>query len=123
MAGCAPGVSRACQSVDAIPVDASDVVVLRRETTAAEVASCKVDFDGLNPSVSYRGKFAMNFFVKWLELLGQDRNSRGSVLFGGAPGGRGNAMQCFDIGSVAARSVPPGSFVNFVGAVKVALQT
>lgn len=98
---------------------ANEVIVLDREPSQPEVDLHEVDFCSLEPKRDYRGKFALLFFARWLELLGKDRNSEESNLFRGVMKPSASATIQYSLDSIASRSLPPDSFKEFIGAISV----
>lgn len=108
---------------DVIPsgVKLEECIVLEREPTAEEIAVIKLDFDMLQPSLQYRGKFALAFFFKFLDIVAVDRAREGSVLFAGlAPKGANGRLP---LDAIAGKSVAPQRFKDFVNAVLSSLAT
>lgn len=99
------------------PGNVEDIIVLDREPDAAEVSQSGVEFNKLDPRAGFRGKFAMLFFCRWLELLAEDRNSEGSKLFQAAPKTTARANGQLSIDSIASRSSPPAAFQQFIRSV------
>ncbi|MFU2489511.1 DUF4435 domain-containing protein [Thauera sp. WH-1] len=96
-----------------------EAIVLDREPSQSEINQHDADFCSLDPKRDYRGKFALLFFVRWLELLGKDRNSEESFLFKRAMKPSASATIQYSLDSIASRSLPPGSFKEFIGAISV----
>jgi len=59
----------------------ADFIKLEREPTAEEVALHDSDFEGMEAQSRHRGKFAIAFLMKWLELLADDRKAKNSHWF------------------------------------------
>lgn len=97
--------------------DAIAVIKLEREPIQSEIDQNIEKFDQLNPRQSYRGKFALMFFLRWIELLGNDRNAENSVLFGKAQKSTANANGQLSIESVASKSLPPLEFRGFIESI------
>ena len=89
-------------------------VVLEREPTGEESNKFKDDFVTLDPVNRYRGKFALMFFCKWLELLAVDRNDASSKLFTGMDRDGLVARRQFTLDSMAARAPHPPGLREFV---------
>lgn len=90
------------------------LVQLVREPSEAEIAEYEPSFDALDRRLSYRGKFAMLFFRRWLQLLVEDRNNGGSSYFS-ALVGDGFVARCdHSIGSLASKSPPPPDLEFFL---------
>ncbi|MBN8282490.1 DUF4435 domain-containing protein [Zoogloea sp.] len=97
----------------------NEAIVLDREPSQPEIDQHEADFGSLEPRRDYRGKFALLFFARWLELLGRDRNSEESSLFGGVMKPSASATIQYSLDSIASRSLPPYSFKEFIGAISV----
>lgn len=93
------------------------VIKLEREPTELEIEE-KIDkFGEIVPHEGYRGKFALLFFLRWIELLGNDRNSDNPVLFKLVRKSAANANGQLSLDSVAAKSLPPLPFRRFIEAI------
>ncbi|TPJ52009.1 DUF4435 domain-containing protein [Mesorhizobium sp. B2-7-1] len=94
--------------------DSEDVIALTREPTGEERAGSRAAFDGLEPRSRYRGKFALLFFHRWLDLLADDYASKRTLHFGEieerARARRNEIMPL----SLAARSPMPTGLDDFV---------
>lgn len=100
----------------------NEAIVLDREPSQPEIDQYEADFSSLEPKRDYRGKFALLFFTRWLELLGKDRNSEESNLFGGVMKPSASATVQYSLDSIASRSLPPDSFREFIDAISVDTQ-
>lgn len=96
---------------------ASSVINLEREPNQEEVNRYKSEFDTLEPKLCYRGKFALLFFLRWVNLLAEDRNAENSVLFSKAHKSAANANGQISLDSVAAKSLPPPLFRKFIESI------
>lgn len=92
---------------------AGDAVVLEREPSAVEIEHHKPDFDSLIPQMNYRGKFAFQFFQRWLRLLASDRCSEQSRLFGKTISAL-SPTNNFTLDMMASRSRPPRELNDFL---------
>lgn len=61
--------------------DLKNIIPLLREPTEEEFAELSAEFFELHPANRYRGKFAIMFFSRWLELMRADRCSEKSEFF------------------------------------------
>lgn len=96
-------------------------IQLEREPTTTEQELCKPEFAALDPRKRYRGKFALLFFKRWLDLLVRDRNSNVSILFPHLQGdGFKATMSVLD--SMAARASIPTGLSNFIRPIALANQ-
>jgi hypothetical protein len=91
-----------------------DVVELEREPTEAEMEGCANEFSRLDPRTKFRGKFAVLFFVRWLQLLGDDRNSADSKVFSSLERPLSAANGRLPLDSLASKSNPPTTLRPFV---------
>ncbi|MFY2087678.1 DUF4435 domain-containing protein [Achromobacter xylosoxidans] len=96
----------------------NSVICLEREPCPSEIGQGRQEFDKLNPRQNYRGKFALLFFLRWLELLGHDRNSEESIFFKNASRSPARANGQIPLSALAAKSLPPPSFRAFVESIK-----
>ncbi|MEO3713070.1 DUF4435 domain-containing protein [Roseateles flavus] len=99
--------------VSSTDLDPMQIVVLDREPTEQEVSAHEDAFKTLNRRDRYRGKFALLFFQRWLELLGEERNKPDSEIFKGLER-KNTANGRLSLDSLAAKSVPPEGFKNFI---------
>lgn len=102
---------------DVIPSDEAltEVIRLDREPTEEELASVMHCFNALQPLLQYRGKFALAFFGRFVELVAEDRASAKPILFTGlAPKGSNGRLS---LDAIASKSVAPQPFKDFVTAV------
>lgn len=87
----------------------AEVVQAEREPNADECASLSEEFAGFDGSQRYRGKFALLFFLKWLENLATDRNSSAPIIFPEPLRGYKVRFQNIGLDSLASKSdTPPG---------------
>lgn len=92
---------------------ADDVVVLEREPSTVEIEHHKPDFDSLIPDINYRGKFALLFFQRWLNLLAKDRRSEQPQLFRKTTSAL-SPTNNFTLDMMASRSRPPRELNDFL---------
>lgn len=105
--------------VDFAEKSVNEAVVLDREPSQSEIYQHEADFSSLEPKRDYRGKFALLFFIRWLEFLGKDRNSENSNLFKSVTKPSALATTQYSLDSIASKSLPPDSFKVFIGAISV----
>ena len=101
---------------DVFPSDKAlaEVIRLDREPTEEELVRLMDDFDALRPPLQYRGKFALAFFMRFVELVAEDRGSAKPILFTGlAPKGSNGRLP---LDAIASKSVAPQPFKDFVAA-------
>jgi hypothetical protein len=103
-------------SVSQADDSASDVVVFNREPTREELEKLAAEFETLDPSSRYRGKFNYAFFMKWLQLLASERAHSNSLIFGGLTERRINYAG-ITVGMLASKSLLPEQLGSFIDAV------
>lgn len=103
----------AIDDVQRLATPSFEVIKPVRPITPEELARLSDEFEALDPRERYRGKYALSFLLRWLELLARDRREQRSELFSGLDPGvrvRSTHLSAITLGS---RSVPPESFRNF----------
>lgn len=75
------------------------------------------NFDKLDPRSRYRGKFAMIFFLRWLDHLASDYASGSSSIFRGLDTNGKARVSELRIGNFASKSPHPSGLKAFVEAV------
>lgn len=95
------------------PTPTNQFIKLEREPTTDELHLHIDDFEKLNPQHHYRGKFALQFFTKWLKLLCTDRSSKSAILFKSPPP-EFRVKEEFSIENLAAKTMPPENLKNFL---------
>ena len=95
-----------------------EVIRLEREPTDGERAACSTAFSALSPRERYRGKFALKFFMKWLDLLADEYSSKSSPLFAEIDITSRAKRQEFVVGTLASRSSLPSGFAEFVRTIQ-----
>lgn len=85
-----------------------------RKISPDEKSRFEAEFAGLDPRSRYRGKFAMLFFLKWLEQLAIERTSPKSRIFSKL--GKGVKIRHAEIclASLASKSVIPAGLRSFL---------
>lgn len=96
---------------------AQEVVVLSAEPDQADTDRLSAEFDNLDPRERYRGKFSLLFFMKWLELLGEERNDKESDIFKGLNKPRPVQVRGITLGMLASKSEYPTGLRQFIGAI------
>ncbi|MFC5523469.1 DUF4435 domain-containing protein [Polaromonas jejuensis] len=91
------------------------VIALEREPTEEELTKFAEAFAELEPRSQYRGKFALAFFGRLLEVLAEDRGCPAPVLFAGLPSRGANGRLPLD--TIASKSIAPQPFQQFVDAL------
>ena len=61
--------------------DLKDLIPLGREPEAEEAKVADAEFNELSPPSRYRGKFILEFFLKWLNLLADERLAAKRAIF------------------------------------------
>lgn len=94
-----------------------DVIELEREPTDYETGAHSDDFSVLNPATDYRGKFALLFFTRWLQLLAEDRSSQSPDVFKHAEKTSYSVNCRLPLDSLASRSTAPNKLRVFIDSV------
>lgn len=94
-----------------------DLVKLVREPSESESQTLREEFEKLSPELAYRGKFALLFFVKWLEILRQDRQADSPSLFEGVAPPKHSIKGSFSLETLAPKAPPPASLASFLQAI------
>lgn len=104
---------------DVFPTEhlAQDLVSLSREPTEEEWIKVEAAFASINPVHGYRGKFALQFLVKWLELLRTDRSAIPSVLFSEIPITEFSVKGDFTLQTLASKAPAPSQLASFLSAL------
>lgn len=99
---------------------ADQVVKLSREPKASEIDQLRDEFSALVMRDRFRGKFALIFFSRWLELLAADRVKDVSHFFGALP--KNVKVRVTEIGmeALAVRSLRPRGLAELLKRVEVA---
>lgn len=104
--------------VDALARPVAEIVRLDREPDNADQDKHGAAFDLLEPRSRYRGKFALMFFMKWLQLLADDRNSEHSQYFAAKRAGEPKIkLEEIKVGLLASYSDPPKGLSEFLSRV------
>lgn len=101
--------------VEPSPTQVEVAVHLECEPDLCDKERCAEEFCKLDPVSDYRGKYALSFFLRWLDLLAEDRRSGCGVLFSTVSKASASINGAFGIDSLASKSRPPSSFCRFVG--------
>lgn len=70
------------QNVEGVNVSPEEVVVYKREPALDETVGLAEAFDQLEPRLRYRGKFAIKFFLEWLNKLAEEFVTGALGIFG-----------------------------------------
>jgi hypothetical protein len=95
-----------------------EVIGLTREPTPEEVETARQVFEGLEPTTRYRGKFALMFFHRWLDLLADDHAARNTILFSEIEEKARARRNEIVLASLASRSPMPAGLVQFLASVR-----
>jgi hypothetical protein len=90
-----------------------DLIPLEREAEAEETTELSIEFEGLDPAARHRGKFIAAFFLKWLDLLAEERLSATKGIFDTAVRPHFSAQQ-LTLRSLATRSDIPCGLRDFL---------
>lgn len=102
------------ESIEFTGLPASDFVKLEREPTAEEIEIHTDDFNAMDAKSRHRGKFAMLFLMKWIELLAQDRLSENSTWFAQLKRNCKINLQGISSGIMATTSPMPVGLADFL---------
>jgi hypothetical protein len=61
--------------------DVKVLIPLEREPNIEEVRTIDLEFDQLDPPLRHRGKFILSFFLRWLDLLAEERFAAKKAIF------------------------------------------
>ncbi|UVO31718.1 DUF4435 domain-containing protein [Bradyrhizobium arachidis] len=93
--------------------DLKKLIPLDREPDAEEVKRIAAEFDSLDPPSRHRGKFLLQFFLKWLDLLAEERTTPTRAIFALRTQSRFSAQQ-MSMRSLATRSDMPTGLRDFL---------
>jgi hypothetical protein len=93
------------------------LITLAREPTDAEICEVGPDFAELAPRLRYRGKYALQFFIKWMQVLGDERIAGSTPLFAGADSVTKIRSTDIPLGILASRSELPDGLQEFLASV------
>jgi hypothetical protein len=93
------------------------VIELEREPTEQEIEVCECEFAELVPFDRYRGKFALLFFKRWLDLLIDDYSAKTSVHFNQVEELTRARREEIVFNSLAARSPTPIGLQEFLSSI------
>lgn len=104
------------ESVVPVGESAENIIRFSREPSQEELDFARVEFSKLTAKRDYRGKYAMMFLMRWLDLLVRDRNADDSKFFKAVK--TAEAVAPVNLDCVASRSVFPPGLSDFLGQVK-----
>ncbi len=93
-------------------VKSCDLIFLEREPTETECTELLNEFETLDAAMRYRGKYALEFLVRWLKLLAGERRTGTGRFFHGLAAPVNEA--CFSVESLASKVRVPESFESFI---------
>lgn len=96
----------------------SSVVRTTREISDEEKAGLLHEFESLDPAMRYRGKFALSFFMQWMERLATERKAQNTDLFHGLDPAVRVLNGRLSMATLASRSAPPPSFRIFFDVIR-----
>lgn len=94
------------------------LIALEREPTRREIDDIDSKFDALDPSLDYRGKYLLRFFLGWLEKLSDERTRCGQTLLPDA-GNVKFSVTVLTLRSLATRAPVPDGLEQFVRRMKL----
>jgi hypothetical protein len=100
--------------------DVKVLIPLEREPEAEEVRVADAEFNELSPPSRYRGKFILEFFLKWLNLLADERLAAKRAIFSSSIRTHFSAQQ-LSKRSLATRSDIPFGLSEFLANQRVRL--
>lgn len=102
--------------VELLPSVSSAILIsLDREPTDEEVRQYQVEFDALFPVVDYRGKYELQFLIRWVTKLAEDRSSPTPRMFAERCS-TGHVSAALTLRSLAGRCRLPEKLCSFVAA-------
>ncbi len=100
--------------VTAINVSVEELIPYEREPLFNEIESLCASFSKLEPKTRYRGKFAIKFFMIWLDKLANEFSTWSLGLFGSVkPEGVVRRAE-LTLSTFASKSCIPSNFIQFV---------
>jgi hypothetical protein len=102
--------------------DLKILIPLELEPDIEGARSIDAEFDKLDPPSRHRGKFILAFFLKWLELLADERSAQKVAIFDTSMRPRFSAQQ-LSMRSLATRSDIPRGLGDFLKQVNGHLVT
>ena len=113
-------VTIALEGVTAGPKSAEQLFPFPFEPAAADVSALALTFATLDPATRYRGKYSLEFFERWLDLLANDYIDAGTKFFGGISRVEKVRKGELVLGGFAAKSTPPDGLAEFLQAAAAA---
>jgi hypothetical protein len=94
------------------------LIIFDETPDQGELVRLAAVFDNLNPREHYRGKFNYLFFMKWLNLLSEDRRKEQSIFFANVSKPRVVKFQSISLGMLASKSRLPTGLSDFIAAIQ-----
>ena len=95
-----------------------EIIPLKREATAEEVACLWPEFKKLDERERYRGKFALAFFQRWLSLILKDFSAESSNIFGQIEDKFKIKGEIGEINRIACKAPIPSGLAEFIASVR-----
>lgn len=95
-------------------IDLSEWVELQKAPSSHDVMRLRKEFESIVPQWGYRGKFILDFFMKWLEKLGEDYRSENPIFFQGIDRRSKARTNENVIGVLATKAKPPVGLDEFI---------
>lgn len=96
---------------------AEDLIVLQTIPESVKATEANRRFDTMEPRKHYRGKFALLFFIKWLELVAQERKNDAENVFPDADRSRSPRTGEITLSNLASRAPLPFGFREFLSEI------
>lgn len=93
------------------------LIAWERVLTNIEESALRKSFEKLKPEDRYRGKFALCFFIKWLQLLRTARQSDDTDLFSPLAVPKNRILGNFSMETIAPKAMPPESLKRFIATI------
>jgi hypothetical protein len=104
--------------VTPVQAAADSIIVYDEKPEPADLDRLTRAFEAFNPADRYRGKFCHVFFMKWLDLLSEDRRQDRSRHFYALARPRMVRMQSISLGMLASKSQLPHGLSEFIATVQ-----
>lgn len=102
------------RSITRTDMTAAEFIALECEPSEEQASFYSDQFDAMEARLRHRGKFAMVFLIKWLELLALDRRAANSFWFGNLAKNVTINTQGITPGVIATRSTIPIGLPEFI---------
>lgn len=104
-------------AVEACPTPLEATLPLEREPTPQEIDSLRSEFDQINPRLGYRGKYALIFLKRWLNLLREDRLCAAPHIFNGIAPATSSIPNNHSLQSLAPKAPHPRELPAFLSLI------